>query len=318
MAISKENALPPSPKPPWQQSPTPPKVPKRFEVMFDLFPEGHFGVPSQDGAQLIVPEGYSTAPEELERQLHLSTSVGGFDANLKANHLSVYVESPDVEDAYLKAENATSRFLRLLSMHYGPRFEYRFRGAHSPEGGAMTGVEPQGIRQIFFHPSEIAQAIEHASALSYPSDTDLDRALAYYDHAMLLLDVANHLNSGFPKSFWEVEHDYQEWLKDVILYLWKAEGQILGEGKRRKKKMALLGLDADLRTSLDELGETRNKSGVAHTHQEKDKREDLRHAMDTGRTVVKKLLTTYSTKLARGEIPGHPTVTPAVQLAPSR
>ncbi len=306
--MSKDSALPLSPKSPRQSFPARQKVPGRFEVRFDLFPEGHFGVPSQDGTQLIVPEGCSTVPEELEKQLHLQTSVGGFDASLKSNHLSVYVESADVEDAYLKAEKATSRFLRFLSMNYGPRFEYRFRGAHSPDGHGMTGIEPQGIRQVFFHPNEIAKAIDHASTLSCSSDADLDRALGYFDHAMLLLDVGNRLNSGFPKSFWEVEHDYQEWLKDIILYLWKAECQILGEGKHRVKQMTSLGLDADLRTCLDDLAEIRNKSGVAHTHQEKSDGVDLRPVMDRGRTAVKKLLMIYSTRLAGGENPGHTTV----------
>ncbi len=301
--MSKESALPPSLKLPWQLFPAAPKVPKRFEVRFDLFPEGHFGVPSQDGTQLIVPEGCSTVPEELEKQLHLQTSVGGFDASLKSNHLSVYVESADVEDAYLKAEKATSRFLRFLSMNYGPRFEYRFRGAHSPDGGGMTGAEPQGIRQVFFHPTEFAQAIDHASALSCSSDADIDRALAYFEHAMLLLEVAGRVNSGFPKSFWEVQRDYQEWLKDVILYLWKAQAHLLGEGKQRDAKMDLLSLDAELRASLFALNKARNEAGVAHTHQELEQKGDLGPVMDRGRTAVKRLLEVYSTKLARGELP---------------
>ncbi len=282
--------------PPWLpwRPPVPSPSPEiEFTVAFDLLPSGHFGIPGE-GYQLVLPSSPSATKAPNSQPIDLTLVIGGFRAHLSGNHLEVTVPSSTMDEARMIAEAAVERFLRFLCIEHSPRFEHRFAGITSSMGMSMGAVRAQGLSQVFFQPENILRNSEVAATLSCSLDDDLDRALTYYDHARQLLDLASRVNSGFPKSFWRVEYDYQTWLTDVVLNLWKAQAQILGEGKRRAKRMALLNLDSLDRQILEELDTLRNSGNVAHTHQERDGRRDLREVWGKCGSGVERLLRTYA------------------------
>lgn len=267
---------------------------RRYTSVFSLSPPGIFGV-QQEGVQLLTvlaEQQYSSDVRPLPR---LSLRVGRRNARLAGNLLEVDQVSKDVSDAAEAAERAAERFTRYLTTKVGVHISVRYESSYSAVGPASAKSSVHTSRQVFYNPGFIKRVAREAAELASAEDVTLDSALNLYEHAMVLLEAANLSNPGFPKRFEQLEADYQRWMADIVMNLWKTQAQLLGEGHKRKlKRSRILQLDSNLLSGLASLEDLRNKAGVAHTRAVHPGAKDLRLGFDAARNSVQSLLVRYS------------------------
>jgi hypothetical protein len=281
-----------------------PAVEEPYRVVFDLFPADYFGGGEEeiDLSRTSVGDGnYGGTSEEL----HIPLTVGAHVGQLDRNRLVVTVIDSDPSHAHEKAAEAVRRLLRNLSIQTKLRFEHKLVGVWVGTSARLLPGEVQSVHQVFYNSAAARQALELASRRAMVIDDRLDRALAFYEHGVQLLQLANETGSDFHDPIPARELAYQAFLTDVILSLWKAQVQILGEGRRRTVIHAkILRLPDSLIQDLARVDTIRNGAGVAHTNPDPLLSEDLRKQMNFCRTTVETLLEAYNDHVTRfGPLP---------------
>ncbi len=254
----------------------------KFEFVMKVSPAGPFGVP--DGSRIIVPGvpgrqivgpavhvrtmrpfGYGTLPEYRrdDDAVKVEMEHEGVHLHVQDNYFVFAVAAEDVRSAYRVVKPVIERLMRILTMEHGGRFSY--------EGDYVEGEDeslapwPEGKKVTMFEGTmyntrDLQDRITEGFPRAFSADVRCDRALAYFENAIALRDLA------VAAAFDSTRASMLQAL--AFLQLWKALTTILGEpgtDKDYQRRFKDYGLPENYwKDTIEPLNRIRNDEDVAH------------------------------------------------------
>jgi hypothetical protein len=252
----------------------------KFEVTFAIYPEGVFGVPEEGGMVLPARAGtYTGVPihmatltvvgygslseyrqenEAVRHPLHL----GNVQGRIQDNFIFLQVDATTYIEAYDMVVQAIEKFLQHLSVNQRRPFTYKPLIIEAEDGKHYPVPKMLSLGRVtHYHLEQLSKDIQEAEAACFVQDTLLDRALQYFEHALLLYEKRGQIADPLSRH-------YQYLISAVFLNLWKAVSTIVGDPSHDRdyqKRYRTFGFDYQFFTSkIQHLNKLRNSYDVAH------------------------------------------------------
>jgi hypothetical protein len=251
-----------------------------YRVMFEVVPAAAFGVP-QDGVTVIPAEpgqyvgdtfhrsGVRVAYGQLSRfrddadAIAVSLTLGSCRADLRDNFLFVEVSADSDAEALELARVQADRFVQFLGASGRHWMAAIPRLVESSDHGDTPVNEAFTLSSVTtFDLAALQSRIEEAALAMATTDVRLDRAVAYFQHAMWLFQQRASLGDPFDSNSVML-------MSSVVLNLWKAATSIIGDpnaGDRDyQRRYRELGFDDTFfNDRIEPLRRLRNDADVAH------------------------------------------------------
>jgi hypothetical protein len=254
----------------------------KFEFVVKISPPGVFGVP--DEGRTVVPStparqvtgpaihvrtmrvfGHGTLSEYRREgdALRLTLDAGPVHLRTHDNYFVFTTEAEDMRAAFALVRPVIERLMRLLTMEYGIRFEHE--GEYVDTEDERTLPWPEGTEVTMFHATmyslkDLADRVQAGFAGTAIVDKRLDRALAYFESAVLLRDA--FVSAAFATTRASMLQALS------FLQLWKAIATVLGEpgaDSDYQSRFRDIGLPAGYwQHRVQPLYKVRNDEDVAH------------------------------------------------------
>lgn len=293
----------------------------KFEVTYVLHPSSRFGLPEEDFT--VYPAKWSAKMGEIvlatidpqtlrptyavlsryrepEDSVNVDLVLPGATATVRDNNLVLTLQATDFPSAQMAARKVMDALLARLSLTTGIPFHREVLKFSSADGRLMPGLGKWSIHAVAFNTEELTAQIRQAEALSNISEPALERALAYFQHASLLLYRRETILDEF-------ESQGGLLLASVFLNLWKAITAVIGEpgaGDSPEKRCETIGLPADFyRTQIRPIARARHTYDVAHYSLDPEAIKKAELAFRDGAGVARTVLSAYADYLRKGGAP---------------
>ena len=252
-----------------------------FTIIFELSPAGIFGVPEE--GVTVLPAG----PGEIQSDVYTNTGakvghgalpvyraadqaliesfmINGSQVGIEDNFLTIRTEAASPLEAF---EAATSRVESLLAhLAVEVRRVCSFRPVYFVEADGTPRPVPMWTTfgtVTTYNLEQLGQSVRDASVFASLSDPQLDRALHYFEHALLLYEGRGRLVRPNSRHF-------RSLIAAIFLNLWKAVSTIVGEPGRDgdyQRRYRQFGISPEyFKTEIEWLRSLRNDYDVAHYH----------------------------------------------------
>jgi hypothetical protein len=246
---------------------------------FEVLPSAPFGTPEEGTTVLpsgpgqfagdvfhrsLVKVGHGVLSQYRKDgdALQTSVSVAGTEIRFRDNYADVLVEVAEPGKAYSAAATAIDLLLQHLSVSQRRAFSARPLVLETEDGAPLP--IPRSVRMASICQYNVARLkghIELSATACTLSDDRLQRALSYYEHALMLFDARSRLVD--PQSRYQ-----KQLISSALLNLWKAATSIIGDPSRRsdqyQRRYRSIGLPSSFKAKLDELKALRDDYDVAH------------------------------------------------------
>jgi hypothetical protein len=251
----------------------------RYRVIFELTPEGLFGVP-QEGTTVVPAEvheffsdtftntarkiGHGTLSQyrSPDDALRMDLDFGSCTARIEDNFITISIEADDHSTAYQRTIPPLESLLAHLAVDLRHTLSYRpieMRDAEERPYPVPLRLDVLQLTQ--YKLDQVADALTIAATIAALADPTLDRALHYFEHALFLF--ARRRDLAPPLS-----RHYRTIISAVFLNLWKAVTTIVGDPSRDRdyqRRYRRYGMDRIFfQTKIERLRELRNDYDVAH------------------------------------------------------
>jgi hypothetical protein len=252
----------------------------KFEMTFEISPPGVFGVP-EDGRTVLPARpgeyigeaihtatltrvGYGSLSEfrREEEAITLPLNLRNVQGRMQDNFIFLQIDASTYREAYDRVVQVLEIFLQHLSLSQTRSFTYKPLIIESEDGRIYPVPKVVTISAVTSYNLEhMKQTIQEAEAFCSFQDSVLERALQYFDHALLLYEKRGQIDDVLSRH-------YQKLIAAVFLNLWKAVSTIVGDPstdndyQRRYKKF---GFNHDFfKSKIEHLRNMRNSYDVAH------------------------------------------------------
>lgn len=295
----------------------------KFKAMFEINPPGVFGLP--DGTKVVVPSG-PTSTEMLSDQYHVRTlarvvygtlsryrdentaineelGFGEITGTLKDNLLALNIEASSGQEAGRAAFEVVNRFTQHLTLSFITLFSYKLLYLENEKGELVPLPKRILFTYTRYNLDSLRTSIKDAERRLQLSDTSLDKAMQYYEHALFLFTPVGKMTDVSSKHYGFI-------ISAAFLNLWKAASTIVGDpsvDKDYQKRYARLGFDRDFfESSIEFVRERRNSYDVAHYHVGPDYVKDIETNFGKAKKVTERILHAYCEYLEKGNPPLKP------------
>lgn len=208
------------------------------------------------------------------------------------NRVHLYCDACDKEAALKSAIEIAQRFCRLLSLftgeHFSPEFNCLDNTTGQPGDSILAGLLHKW-RVVTYEVTWLPQDIEKTGAACTIQDEKLDKACAYFHHALWLRNEAWRFVD--PTSF-----DWTLLVSAAILNFYKAVALVLGH-PIHMPTADKLKLDRTTRKRIEEIYELRNEQDIAHPRLGW---EGAKERVTTAEAVAQEVLRSYVNALRGG------------------
>jgi hypothetical protein len=252
----------------------------KFEITFAIYPEGVFGVPEERGTVLPARAGtYTGAPirtatltivgygslseyrqeyEAIALPLHL----GNIEGRIQDNFMFFQTEAITYREAYDTVVHVLERFLQHLSVNQRRPFTYKPLIIEAEDGKLYPVPKILSLGRVtHYNLGQLCKDIQEAETACFVQDAILDRALQYFEHALLLYEKRSQIADALSRH-------YRYLIAAVFLNLWKAVSVIVGDPSHDcdyQRHYRQFGFDYQFFTSkIQHLNTLRNSYDVAH------------------------------------------------------
>ena len=252
----------------------------KFEITFEISPAGVFGVPEEGGTVLparagtytgvsihtatLTIVGYGSLSEYRQENeaIALPLHLGNVEGRVQDNFIFLHVDANTSTEAYDMVVQALEKFLQHLSVNQRRPFTYKPLIIESEDGKLYPVPKVLSLGRVtHYHLEQLSKDIQEAETACFVQDVVLDRALQYYEHAILLYERRGQIADVLSRH-------YQYLISAVFLTLWKAVSTIVGDPSHDRdyqKRYKKFGFDYQFFTSkIQHLNKLRNSYDVAH------------------------------------------------------
>jgi hypothetical protein len=252
-----------------------------FTIIFELSPAGIFGVPEE--GVTVVPAG----PREIQSDVYTNTgakvghgmlpiyrsadqalaesfTINGSQVGIEDNFLTIQVEAASPLEAFQAATSRVESLLAHLAVEV--RRVCSFRPVYFVDAEGTPRPVPMWTTfgtVTTYNLDQLGQNVRNASLFASLADPQLDRALHYFEHALLLYEGRGQLVRPSSSHF-------RSLIAAVFLNLWKAVSIIVGEPGRDgdyQRRYRQFGISNEyFKTEIEWLRSLRNDYDVAHYH----------------------------------------------------
>jgi hypothetical protein len=197
-----------------------------------------------------------------DERIDLEFSLKRVSGHLLDNYFHATISAMDAREALSLAQSDTESFLQALSVITGTSVFSATPISMESEAGIPISLRDVTMGTIaVYHLPTFKHQISSAAEFVAQSDEKLNRALAYYKHALILLDDAKNRIDHLSSTHYSA-------VSFCVLNLWKACAVILGDpavsGDGYQKRYRKIGLDDDFKQRLERLKDLRDDYDVAH------------------------------------------------------
>jgi len=285
----------------------------KFEVVFEVNPSGAFGVPEEDKTVLpalpgeyagdtiygpaMIRVGYGTLsryrlPEEA---INEEINILDFPGRITDNFIFLNVEAETSSEAYKMATAALDTFMRHLSLNQRRVFSYKILYSVSSDGKLYPPPKSIKFSITLYNLEKLRQDIRAAQYFASLSDSRLNKALQYFEHAIFLYERRDRIAEIFSRHYYFL-------IAAVFLNLWKAVATIIGDPskdpdyQRRYKKY---GFDYKFfQQKIERLRKFRNDYDVAHYCISSDSIKEIEKNYNEALSTTVEVLTRYREYIA--------------------
>jgi hypothetical protein len=252
----------------------------KFEITFEISPAGVFGVPEEGGTVLPArPGSYPGAPihtgtltivghgtlseyRQENQAIALLLHLGNIEGRIQDNFMFLQVEASTSHEGYDTVVDVLERFLQHLSVSQRRPFMYKPLIIESEDGKLYPVPKVLSLGSVtHYHLEQLSKDIQEAEAACFLEDAVLDRALQYFEHALLLNEKRGQIAPTLSRH-------YRYLISAVFLNLWKAVSVIVGDPSHDRdyqRRYRQFGFDYQFFTSkIQHLNSLRNSYDVAH------------------------------------------------------
>jgi hypothetical protein len=231
-------------------------------------------------------------------KINLSLSLGGTCCRVLDNIITLAVEAEDYGEAYGKACSLVNVFLQHLAARQGLPFKARTLRVEGAQGSYPVPMHvPLGSLRVY-NLAKLAKDIKDVESSWSCSDERLARAIEYFEHALLLFEIARgllHCSAGH----------YGLCISESFLNLWKCVTSIVGDPSKRKDtyrtRCDQLGLDEAEKQALTRITRLRNDYDVAHYSLSPDRIRVVQQEFGKAARIASGIVCQYSQHLRKGQ-----------------
>jgi hypothetical protein len=250
----------------------------QYHVIFELSPEGVFGVP-QEGVTVVpaklketfsdtdsntaVRVGHGTLSQyrSPEQAIRMNLDLGSCTARIEDNFITISIEADDHSTAYQRTIPPLESLLAHLAVDLRHTFSYRPVEIRDADERPYPLPIRLGFQLTHYKLDQVADALTTAATVAALADPTLDRALHYFEHALFLFSRRGELAPPLSPHFHTI-------ISAVFLNLWKAVTTIVGDparGEGYQKRYRQFGMDRTFfLNKIERLKKFRDDYDVAH------------------------------------------------------
>lgn len=253
----------------------------RFAVTFLVTPAGFFGVP-EDGTTVLpvsvsprdtysdamtntaakVGHGTLSVFRGEDEKVEIAFALDGAVAHLEDNYLTMSLESVSPYDAYVRTAAIAEALLANLALDKRQPFMHHAVYICDETGQPYPPPLYTNLMKVTTYNLEtLKESINTAVHAARVHDQRLERALHYFEHALILHESRQLV--GRPGTA-----HFQSVMAAILLNLWKAVTTIIGEAgtdRDHQRRYREYGIDRDfLLNEIQTLKRLRDDFDVAH------------------------------------------------------
>jgi hypothetical protein len=252
----------------------------KFSAVFEIGPSSVFGLP-QAGMTVLpagpgeyVGDSYDTwtgtkvgrgtlpVYRALDTAIQADLRVADAPTRFNDNFATIEIECDTAVTAYREATNRIDDLLRHLSLTQGRAFEWLPVSLVSEDGKVHPVPNLMQLAMVTTYDlGTLGRDLTSAAEYSVIDDERLNRAMDYYEQALLLFERRARIVQL-------LSHQHMQLISSIFLNLWKALTTIVGDPSRdrdHQRRHLELGLDHEFYTSrIRHLHDLRNEFDVAH------------------------------------------------------